>query len=123
MQRMQRAGPRRGVGDADELEQLLDRAVLAAAAVQGDERDVGTLGLQAVDEVRADVDRQHVVPEPRERVLDPGAGAQRDGPLERRPALEHRDLHEASRRRSGTTLARIGSALFGAAGLTPVSVP
>ena len=30
-----------GVGDADELEQLLHRAVLAVAAVQRDERDVG----------------------------------------------------------------------------------
>ena len=77
------AGPRGRVGDADELEQLLDGPVLAAAAVQRDERDVRALRLQAVDEVGADVDRQHVVAEPRQRVLDPGARAQRDRPLQR----------------------------------------
>ena len=41
MQRMQADDARAGVGDADELEQLLDGAVLAVAAVQRDERDVG----------------------------------------------------------------------------------
>ena len=110
MQRMQAPGPRGGVRDADQLEQLLDGPVLAAAAVQGDERDVRALGLQAVDEVGADVDRQHLVPEPRQRVLHPRAGAQRDRALQRGAALEHRDLHEASRRRSGTTFSRLGVA-------------
>ena len=118
---MHAPGPRGRVRDADQLEQLLDRAVLAAAAVQGDERDVGPLGLQAVDEVGADVDRQHLVAEPRQRVLDARARAQRDRPLQRRAALQHRDLHEASRRRSGTTFSD-GARLAGA-GLTPVSVP
>ena len=32
-----------------------------------------------------------------QRVLDPGAGMQRDGPLERAPALEHGDLHRSPR--------------------------
>jgi hypothetical protein len=68
-----RRGTRGGVRDAEQLEQFLDRAVLAAAAVQRDERDVGRGGGQAVDEVRADVDRRHLVAEPLERVLDPGA--------------------------------------------------
>ena len=63
----------------------------------------GRSAVQAVDEVGADVDREHVVAEPRQRVLDPRAGAQRDGALQRGAALEDRDLHEASRRRSGTT--------------------
>ena len=69
----------------------------------------GRSARQAVDEVGADVDRQHVVAEPRQRVLDARAGAQRDRALQRRPALEHRDLHEASRRRSGTTFSRLGA--------------
>ena len=44
-------------GQPDELEQLLDRAVLAAAAVERDERDVGLRRLEPLDEVGADVDR------------------------------------------------------------------
>ena len=74
------AGARAGAGvrHADELEQLLHRAVLAAAAVQRDERDVGPLAQQALDEV-ARRRRSAITswPEPLERVLDARAGAQR----------------------------------------------
>ena len=85
MQRMHADGPGGGVRDAEQLEQLLHRPVLAAAAVQRHEGDVGALGDEPVDEVGADVDRHHVVAEPLERVLDarariaarPGARASR----------------------------------------------
>jgi hypothetical protein len=115
-----------GVGHADQLEQLLHGAVLAARAVQGDERDVGRHGAQAVDEVGADVHRDDLVAEARQRILHPGAGAQRDLALERAPALEHRDLHaRLARRCSGTTLGPSGAdgRSAGAAGSVPVSVP
>jgi hypothetical protein len=39
------------VGDVENLEQLLDRAVLAAGPVQGDEGGVGTLPGEALDQV------------------------------------------------------------------------
>ena len=58
-------------GIAHHLEQLLDGAVLAVAAVQRDERDVRLLGAEPLDEVRADVDRDHLVPEALERILAP----------------------------------------------------
>ena len=51
------------------------------------------------------------MPEARQRVLDARPGAQRDRPLQRVAALQDRDLHEASRRRSGTTLPEDGSAV------------
>ncbi len=68
------AGP--GVGDPHHLEQLLHRPVLAVAAVKRDERDLGSGCAQPVDQVRADVDLDHLVPEARERVLDPRPGFQ-----------------------------------------------
>ena len=104
MQRMQADGPDAVYGIAEQLEQLLDGAVLAAAAVQRHERHVRALVAEPVDEVRADVDRHHLVAEPLERVLDARARAQRDLPLERVAALEDRDLHPALRR-SGSTRA------------------
>ena len=117
-----------GVGEADELEQLLHGAVLAAAAVQRDERDVGARRLEPLDEVGADVDARHLVAEPLERVLHLGAGAQRDVALERAAALEHGDPAHCARRRSGSTLGSAGSETGGAArrtgaGSAPVSVP
>ena len=94
---------RAGVGHADDLQQLLHRAVLAAAAVQCDERDIGLARAQVVEERSADVDRDEVDAEPLERVLDTGSRAQRDLALERRAALEQRDAprrHEPCARRS-----------------------
>jgi hypothetical protein len=67
---------RRGVRDPEDLEQLLHRAVLAVAAVHGDERDVGRLRPQPGDEVAADVDGDDLVPEALQRVLDPCARPQ-----------------------------------------------
>ncbi len=70
------------VGDAEDLEQLLHRPVLAALAVQGDERRVGPLLAQRRDQPRADVHRDDLMPEPRERILDPSPAAQRHLPLQ-----------------------------------------
>ena len=71
---MQRDAGRHGrepvYGMPEQLEQLLDRAVLAVAAVQRDERDVRRASPQPLDEVGADVDRDHLVAEALERVLD-----------------------------------------------------
>src|SRR3954451_17200311 len=89
--------PRGGVRDAEDLEELLDRAVLAVAAVHRDERHVGRLGAQTGDEVPADVDADDVVAEALQRVLDPRARAQGPLPLERPAALQHGDAaHRAS---------------------------
>ena len=130
MQRMHAAGPGAGVGEADELEQLLHRAVLAAAAVERDERHVGLRRLELLDEVGPDVDRRHVVAQSLERVLDLGRRAQRDVALQRAPALEQRDPAHCARLRSGRTLGGSGEAGAGAsrrgvglAGSAPVSVP
>ena len=89
-------GARTGEGDAEDLQQLLHGSVLAADAVHRDEGHVGPLGAQALDQVGADVDRQHLVAEPLQRVLDPRPGAQRDAALQRAAAFQHRDLHPAS---------------------------
>src|SRR5262249_49962469 len=92
-----------GEGDAEDLEQLLGGAVLAAGAVHRDEGDVGTGGFEPPHEGGADVDRERRVPEPLEPVLDPGAGAQRDPALERAAAFEDGDLHASAPLRKGTT--------------------
>ena len=119
-----------GEGDAEDLQQLLGGAVLAAGAVHRDEGDVGALGLEPPHQVGADVDRQHLVAEPLERVLDPGAGAQRDAALERAAAFEDRDLHaEPPRRTCGTAPRSRRSRLAGGgrprpgSGCSPVSAP
>ena len=46
-----------GVGDAQDFEHALDRAVLAAAAVQGVEGDVGLEAGEGRGDVAVDVDR------------------------------------------------------------------
>ena len=111
-----------GEGDAEDLQQLLHGAVLAADAVHGDEGDVGPLGDQALDQVGADVDRQHLVAEPLQRVLDPRPRAQRDAPLQRPPAFEDRDLHASSALRNGSTFGA-GSSAGSGNRCSPVSVP
>jgi len=71
-----------GVGDVEDLEQLLDRAVLATGPVQGDEGGVGALSDQPLDKVGADVERQWLVPQAIQCVLDARPRAQRDAPFE-----------------------------------------
>ncbi len=85
----QDAGAR--VGHAEDLQQLLHGAVLAVAAVEGHERDLGRLVAQPADQVEAHVDAHHLVAQPLERVLHARARAQRHLALERAAALEDRD--------------------------------
>jgi hypothetical protein len=61
-----------GVGDPQDLEKLLDRAVLAVAAVHRDEGQVGVGLAQAADQVMAGVDGHDLVPQPPEGVFHPG---------------------------------------------------
>ncbi len=49
------------VPDAHHLEQLLHRPILPVAAVQCNERDIGAIGAEAVNEIGAHVDRDHRV--------------------------------------------------------------
>ncbi len=117
--------PGPGVGDAEDLQQLLGGAVLTARAVHGDEGDVGPLGAQLLDQVGADVERQDLVAESPQRVLDPSAGAQRDAALERATALEDGDLHASPALRKGSTSARSSATVAGGAtvGCSPVNAP
>ena len=94
-----------GVGDPQQLEQRLDRSVLASGPVQGDEGDVRPLGLEPADQALVGIDRDDLVAERTDGILDPGAGAHRDGPLERASAHQDRDLHELvpGRRWNGRT--------------------
>ena len=64
------AGP--GVGDAEELQQLLDGAVLAVLAVQRDVGGVGALASERRDQVGGHVERQHVVARGRRARRRPG---------------------------------------------------
>ena len=73
---------RAGVGDADDLQQLLHGPVLAVAAVQRDERDIGRVRGQAVEQVRSDVDRDDPVAEALKRLLDARPRLERDLALE-----------------------------------------
>ena len=93
---------RRGVWNADELEDLLHGPVLAVASVHRDERHVGPRIGQPIDEVRPDVDRDHLVAETLQRVAHARAGAQRHLALERLAAGQHGDAAHPARRRSGT---------------------
>ena len=72
--------------------------------MQGHKGDVGARLLEPPDEIDAGVERDHLVPEARERVLDPGAGSKRHLTLERPPPFEHCDLHCESLRRKGSTV-------------------
>ena len=84
--------PRAGVRDPEDLEELLDGAVLAVPPVERDERGVGRRGTQALDQVGPHVDRDNLVAEALERVLDARPRAKRHLPLERGPALQDGDL-------------------------------
>src|SRR4051812_16561361 len=90
-----------GVGQAQDLEQALDRAVLAEAAVQRVEDDIGLRRevLEHGRDVRPDVDRRDPIALPLERLAAGLAGAERDLTLGRPPAHQHRDVfwcgHEA----------------------------
>ena len=88
------AGTGAGVRDAGQLEQLLHGAVLAVAAVDGDDRRVEPLVGQAPAEARVGVEHQRLVAEPPQRQLDARAAALRDGALQRAPAGQDGDAHQ-----------------------------
>jgi len=67
--------------------------------VQRDERDLGGRVVQAIEQIGADVDGDHVVPQSLQRVLDARARAQRDPSLERATAFQHGDPRHSSRER------------------------
>ena len=71
--------------------------------MHGDEGDVGRLDPQPFHEVGADVDRDDLVPEAVERVLDPGGRAERDAALQGPAAFEDGDLHLRPVCRKGIT--------------------
>ncbi len=104
----ERAGsrPRTGVAEAEGLEQLLHGAVLAVAAVQHHEHDIGRAITQPPDQIVADVDARRRMAEPRQGVLHARAGHERDLAFERPAAGEHGDpqcsAHFASRSRPGS---------------------
>src|SRR6185295_10744110 len=101
---------RAGEGDAEDFEQLLGGAVLAAEAVHGDKGDVGPLVREPPDERGVGLERQHLVPEPLQRVLDPRPRAQRDASLQRPSPFEDGDLHSPSAFLNGTTFSEADSA-------------
>src|SRR5581483_513012 len=65
-------------------------------AVQRDKGQVGLGRGQLLNQIGADVDRQNVVAQALERVLDAGARLQRHLTLERATALENRDPAQAT---------------------------
>jgi hypothetical protein len=79
------------VGDAENFQDALQRAVLAGPAVQHIERDIGLGGAQRRGNVGSHVNRGDAIAEPDESVGASLAGAQRDVTL-RRPAT-HQDGH------------------------------
>jgi hypothetical protein len=117
-----------GVGDADRLQQPLHGPVLPITAVQRDERRVG-LGLEQLrHEVGPDVDRHDLVAELAQRALRARARAQRDGSLQRTPALEDRDLlrsgaHRSWLRRAESRFERRGSSSTSASSVSFRAVP
>ena len=81
---MQADDARAGVGDAEDLEQLLDGAVLAVAARAARRTRRRALGARSrATRSCADVDGDDLVAEALERVLDARAGPQRHLALER----------------------------------------
>ena len=82
-----------GIGDAHGLEQALDAAILAVAAVQGVEADIGPELGEPRGHIAADIEAAHAVALRFERVGAGRAGAERDLPLRRQAAHQHRDVN------------------------------
>ena len=80
------------VRNADDLEHALQRAVLARAAVQHIERDVGLERREHARDVAADIDPGDAIALPLRRVGAGLAGAQRDLALGRPASHQNRDV-------------------------------
>ena len=95
------------VGNAGQLQEPLDRAVLAKAPMQADESDVGLRACQGGDElVVARVDLNHVEPRRVERLGDLLAGVERNLALGGTTALEHDDAYVLGMNRHDETPSR-----------------
>src|SRR6185437_11598078 len=86
-------------------------------SVQRQEGDVGRVLLKALHEVGTHVDRDHLVPQPSERVLDPRARAQRH------LALRRRSGNETTRPPSSDSVSACCDPRAGGGCSWPVSVP
>ena len=93
-----------GVGNAEDFQDALQRAVLARPAVQHVEGDVGLERAQHGRDVAADIDAGDAVAGALERVGAGLAGAQRDLALRRPAAHQNGDVlaHAALPLRSGS---------------------
>ena len=80
------------VGDAEDFQKALQRAVLAGPAVQHIERDVGLGGGQGRGDVAADIDRRDAIAAAAERIGAGFAGAQRDVALGRPAPHQNGDV-------------------------------
>ncbi len=80
------------VGDAEDFQEPLQRAVLAGPAMEHIERDVGFGGGQRRGDVAVDVDRRDAVAAAAERVGAGLAGAQRDFALGRPAPHQNGDV-------------------------------
>ena len=90
-----------GVGDAERLQHALDAAILAEAAMQRVEADVGAKLGELGRHVAPDIEAAHAVALRFERLGAGLAGAERDFPFRRPAAHQHRDVglcvrHESS---------------------------
>ena len=86
-----------GIGDAQDFEHALDRAVFAAAAVQRVEGDVGLEAGERGGDVAVDVDPADAIAARFQRVGAAAAGIERNRPLGRPTAHQHRYvLHRPS---------------------------
>ena len=111
------------VGDPQRFEDLLDRAVLTVAAVEGDEGDVRARPAIScsTSSLPVSIGDRRRGPDGRRPSRDLRAGAQRDRALERAAALQDGDpqrcAHRSWRRRSAEPPSRRGSATTSASGL------
>ena len=80
------------VGDAENFQKALQRAVLAGAAMQHVEGDVGLGGSQRHGDLAGDVDRRDPIAETPERIGARFARAQRDFALSRPASHENGDM-------------------------------
>ena len=101
---------RAGVGDAHQVEHAAQRAVLAGAAVQGDEDRVRRLGDQPRQQLGIGVEQHRLDPDPAQGVGHPPAAAQRDVALHREPAGQDEGSLELGHASSGVGPSSAGAA-------------
>ena len=87
-----------GIGDAEDLEHALDGAVLAIAAVQGIERDVGLQLGEHLGDVAANLDARDAIADAFQRPSTGRAAAEADLTLDGPTAHQHCDMlaHQGS---------------------------